>query len=108
MAYIEHDEKLKVLDWPAKCSALNPTESLWSTLDGKLMRTPVYNKATLRKRLEKELGIGLYRSLIDSMPERRKSVCEPRVDISVSFFFLEKKIGVLQLFSANEKRFTVK
>ena len=54
--------KLKVLEWPAKSSDLNTIEFVRSILDKKLMTTPIYNKATLRKRLEEErksLGIDL-------------------------------------------------
>ena len=65
--------KLKVLDWPGKSPDLNLVEFVWSILEKKLMTTPIYNKATLRKRLETEWkfsGIDLCCSLVDSMPER--------------------------------------
>lgn len=65
--------KLKVMDWPAKSPDLNPVELVWSILDKKLMATPIYNKSTLRKRLEEEwksLSVDLCKSLVDSMPER--------------------------------------
>ena len=65
--------KLKVLDWPAKSPDRNFSEFVRSILDRKLMTTPIYNKATLRKRLKEEwkpLGINLCCSLVDSMPER--------------------------------------
>ena len=64
--------KYKVLNWPTKSTNLNPIESVWSILDKKLMGTPIYNKATLRKQLEekqKGLEIELCRSLADSMLE---------------------------------------
>ena len=41
--------KLKALDWPVKSPDLSPIEFVWSILDKKLMTTPIYNKATLRK-----------------------------------------------------------
>ena len=56
-----------------KSCDLDPTELVWSILDKKLMGTPIYNQAALRKRLEEEwngLGIKLYRSLLDSIPDR--------------------------------------
>ena len=46
--------KLKALEWSAKSLDLNPIEFVWSILDKKLMTMPIYNKATLRKRLEQE------------------------------------------------------
>ena len=52
--------KLKVLDWSDERSDLNLIEFIWSILGKKLMSTPIYNKATLRKQLEEEwksLGI---------------------------------------------------
>ena len=65
--------KVKVLDSPVKSLDLNPNELVWSILDKKLMSTPTYNKATVRKRIEeewKDLGIELCRSPVDSMLER--------------------------------------
>jgi transposase len=65
--------RLTVLDWPAKSPDLNPIEMVWSILDKKFMATPIYNKDTLRKRLDQEwkaLGIELCRKLLDSMPDR--------------------------------------
>ena len=46
--------KVKVLDRPAKSLDLNSIELIWSVLDKKLMNTPTYNKATVRKRIEEE------------------------------------------------------
>ena len=65
--------KLKFLHWPVKSSDFNLIELVWSILDRKLMSRSIYNKVTLRKRLEEEwkgLSIELCRILVDSMPER--------------------------------------
>ena len=67
--------KLKVLDWFAKNTDLNPIELVWSILDKKLMTALICNKATLCKRLEETWighGIELCRRLVDSMPGRLK------------------------------------
>ena len=65
--------KLNVLDWPAKSPDFNPIEMIWSIIDKKLMKIPIYNKETRQKCLEEEwkrLSIDLCQELVDSMPER--------------------------------------
>jgi transposase len=46
--------KFKVLDWASRSCDLNPIEMLWSIIDKKLISKPIYNKETLRQRLEEE------------------------------------------------------
>ena len=102
--------KVKVLDWSTKSPDLNPIGFALSILDKKLMTTPIYNKAALRKRLEEEwkpLGIDLCCSLVDSMPERLKNVYRPKVEITINFYhFFEIKSRcscvVLKLFSVGK------
>jgi len=65
--------KFKVLDWAPRSCDLNPIEMLWSIIDKKLISKPIYNKETLRQRLEEEwngIGVELCQKLLDSMPER--------------------------------------
>ena len=68
--------KLKVFDWSAKSSDLNPIELVWSILD--------------------ELALN-YCSLVDSMPEKLKSACNRKMDISITFqwfFFVKKEADI--------------
>ena len=100
--------KLKVLDWSAKSLDLNPIEFVWSILDKKLMTTPIYNKAALRKRLEEELkslGVALCCSLPDSMPEKLTKCLQTKGEYFHYFFEIKSKCFcvVLKLFSAREK-----
>ena len=65
--------KLNVLNWAPRSCDLNPIEMIWSIIDKKLSAKSIYNKETLRQRLQDEwnnLDVELCQKLLNSMPDR--------------------------------------
>ena len=72
---------LNSLPWVAKSPDLNPIEMLWSILDKKLIRTPIYSITELMNRLEQEwyhIDKQICLDLIDSMPDRIQKCLKAR------------------------------
>ena len=73
--------KLNLLSWVAKSPDLNPIEMLWSILDKKLIRTPIFSATELTRRLQQEwdtIDKELCLNLIDSMPDRIQKCLKAR------------------------------
>ena len=73
-----HNEKIRILKWPAQSLDINPTENLWAHIKNELGNLPkTKNKDEHCKNIKyirKNIPISTCQKLVDTMPKRSAAI----------------------------------